>query len=234
MDTSGRAKSSAALKRRAAWRTLRLWTHAGVSLAVVVMALSGCASQALEQAIGHDPQLYPPVVEVYEWAGRRGDELIVVYRVWGGHPRRHETRWTAVDLRRVAWAEGLGAPHVGERGERLDPVPEPAASDPVPVVQLMGGPFEQEVAVARDRGHAAVDAPVAIYGRGGAAPELVVVVRDASGELRSASWALRPTEDPGRVESAPRTLARGAAGAVDLVTAPAQLLLFMLGVVRVH
>jgi hypothetical protein len=50
----------------------------------------------MEKALGPNPQLYPPVVEAYEWAGQRGDELVIVYRVWGGHPRRHETRWAAI------------------------------------------------------------------------------------------------------------------------------------------
>ena len=167
--------------------------------------------------------------------GPAGDELIVVYRIWGGHPRRHETRWTAIDLRSATWAPGLALPsHVGELGDRPDPVPDPAATDAVLVVPLTGGPLEQEVALARYRRDPAANAPLVVYGRRGGAPELIVVTRDESGELRSASWALRPTEDPGRAESAPRTLARGAAGALDLVTAPVQILLFMLGVVRVH
>ena len=60
------------------------------------------------------------------------------------------------------------------------------------------------------------------------------MARDAAGQLRSTSWALRPTEDAGRAESAPRALARGAAALVDLVTAPVQILLFLTGVIRIH
>jgi hypothetical protein len=82
----------------------------------------------------------------------------------------------------------------------------------VPVVQRFG-PLEDEVRVAHSRGHAAGSAPVAIYARSGSTPELVVVTRDATGQLRSASWALRPAEDPRRTESAPRRLARGGLGA---------------------
>jgi len=234
MDAKGRTGGSKPeASSRAVWRTRLGWVHATASLAMLASALSGCASYAVTKALGPNPQLYPPVVEAYEWAGRRGDELIVVYRVWGGHPRRHETRWTALDLRSAAWSAGLGAPHGGELGDRPDPVPARRTADPVPVLQVFGS-LEQEVAVARHRDHPAADAPVAIYARAGAAPELIVIICDASGELRSASWALRPTEDPGRAESAPRQLARGAAGAVDVGTAPLQWLLLLLGVVRIH
>jgi hypothetical protein len=90
------------------------------------------------------------------------------------------------------------------------------------------------LANARDDQRPAGHAVVALYARGGSAPELIVVARDGAGELRSASWALRPTEDPGRAESAPRQLTRGAAGAVDVGTAPLQWLLLLLGVVRIH
>ena len=200
---------------------------------MIATALSGCASLALEQAIGHDPRGYPPVVEAYEWAGRRGDELIVVYRVWGGHPRRHETRWTAIDLRTAGWAPGRGAPRVGDLGDRPEVVPARESTDLVLVVPLFG-PLEPEVANARDDHRPAGRAAVALYARGGSAPELIVVMRDGAGEFRSASWALHPTEDPGRAESAPLALARGAAGAVDVGTAPLQWLLLLLGVVRIH
>jgi hypothetical protein len=105
---------------------------------VVAPALSGCASLALEQAIGHDPRQYPPVVEIYEWAGRREDELVVVYRVWGGPPRRHETRWTALDLGTAGWAAGLAATQVGELGNRPGPIPERDSTEPVPVVHSSG------------------------------------------------------------------------------------------------
>ena len=133
MDTRGRTGGlKPEASSRAVWRTRLGWIHASASLALVATALSGCASLMMEKALGPNPQLYPPVVEAYEWAGRRGDELIVAYRV----------------------------------------------------------------------------------------------TRDGAGELRSASWALHPTEDPGGAESAPRQLARGAA--------PLQWLLLLLGVVRIH
>jgi hypothetical protein len=215
----------------------RAWfgvTCASATLMMLATALSGCASLALQKALGPDPRMNPPVVERYEWAGRRGDELVVVYRVWGGHPRRHETRWTAIDLRTVTWTPGLGAPPVGDLGDQPDPVPDPTSVDAIPVVQRFGGPLADEIRVARSRGDAAGFAPVAIYARGGSAPELVVVRRDETGQLHSAAWALRPTEDPGRRESVPRALARGGAVLVDLVTMPVQLLLLVTGVVRVH
>lgn len=90
--------STATANARVGWRTRFVWFHASASLVMIMTALSGCASLTVEKALGPDPQLYPPVVEAYEWAARRGDELVVVYRVWGGHPRRHEMRWTAIDL----------------------------------------------------------------------------------------------------------------------------------------
>jgi hypothetical protein len=200
---------------------------------MVTTAVSGCTSLAVEKAIGRDPRSYPPVVQRYEWAGRRGDELVVAYRVWGGHPRRHETRWTTIDLRTAGWAAGLAATRAEELGDRLGPIPERDSMESVPVVSLFG-PIEPEVANARDDPRPAGQAAVALYARGGSAPELIVVTRDATGEFRSASWALRPTEDPGRAESAPRQLVRGAAGAVDVGTAPVQWLLLLLGVVRIH
>jgi hypothetical protein len=202
-------------------------------LVLAVSALSGCASSMVGHALGPDPQLSPPVVEAYEWAGRRGDELVVVYRVWGGHPRRHETRWTAIDLGTAGWAAGLAATRVGELGDRAGPIPARDSLEPVPVVQLFGS-LEPEVANARDDHRPAGRAAVALYARGGSAPELIVVTRDGPGALRSASWALRPTEDPGRAESSPRALVRGAAGAVDVGTTPLQWLLLLLGVVRIH
>jgi hypothetical protein len=128
---------------------------------------------------------------------------------------------------------GLAAPRVGEIGDRIEPMPERASTDPVPVVPLFG-PLEPAVANARDDYRPAGRAAVAFYARGGSAPELIVVTRDGAGALRSASWALRPTEDPGRAESAARQLARGAAGGVDVGTAPLQWLLLLLGVVRIH
>ena len=155
------------------------------------------------------------------------------WSVWGGHPRGHETRWTAIDLGTAGWAAGLAATRVGELGDRPGPIPERDSTEPVPVIPLFG-PFAPEVANARDDHRPAGRAGVALYARGGSSPELIVVTRDGAGELRSASWALRPTEDPGRAESAPRQLARGAVGAVDVGTAPVQMLLFVLGVVRVH
>jgi hypothetical protein len=162
-----------------------------------------------------------PVVEAYEWPGRRGDELVVAYRVWGGHPRRHEPRWPAIDLGTAGWAAGLAAPRVGALGDRPGPIPEWDSTEPVPVVPLFG-PLEPDVANARDDHRPAGRAAVALYGRGGSAPELIVVTRDGAGALRFASWALRPTEDPGRAESAPGQLARGAAGVADVGTAPLQ------------
>jgi hypothetical protein len=102
-------------------------------------------------------------------------------------------------------------------------MPDREATDLVPVVALFG-PLEPKVANARDDHRPAGRAAVALYARGGSAPELIIVTRDGAGELCSASWALRPTED----------LARRAAGAVDVGTAPLQWLLLMLGVVRVH
>ena len=107
-------------------------------------------------------------------------------------------------------------------------VPDRESLEPVPLVDLRDAVGAQGL-----RAGVGVEA-VAVLARHGATPELVVVVRDETGRLRSASWALRPAEGPGRAESAPRTLARGAAGAVDVVTAPVQILLFMLGVVRIH
>ena len=196
---------------------------------MIASALSGCAGYAVTKALGPNPQLYPPVVEAYEWAGRRGDELVVVYRVWGGHPRRHETRWTAIDLRSATWGTGLVATsEVGELGDRVDPVPNRESLEPVRLIDLRDAVGAQEL-----RAGVGVEA-VAVLARHGATPELIVVARDETGQLRSASWALRPAEDPARAESVPRQLARGAAGAVDLGTAPVQILLFMLGVVRVH
>jgi hypothetical protein len=216
---------------RQAWPTV---ARTSATLMMLAGALSGCASLALQKAIGPDPRTNPPVVDRYEWAGRRGDELIVVYRVWGGHPRRHETRWTAIDLRTATWTPGLGAPPVGDLGDQPDPVPDPTTVYPIPIVQRFGGPLDDEVRVARSRGDAAGFAAMAIYARGGSAPELVVVRRDETGQLYSAAWALRPTEDPGRKESAPRQLARGSAALVDLVTLPVQLLLLLTGVIRIH
>ncbi|MGH7321610.1 MAG: hypothetical protein ACRELA_18585 [Candidatus Rokuibacteriota bacterium] len=125
-------------------RTWLIWAHASASLVVIASALSGCASAGRrESALGPDPRLSPPVVERYEWAGRRGDELVVVYRVWGGHPRRRETRWTAFPIQPAAWPVGLGAPLAGELGDRPDP--GPAEAGEVPVVPLIG-PLEPECA----------------------------------------------------------------------------------------
>jgi hypothetical protein len=222
MDTRGQTGGSKPdASSRAVWRPRLGWVHATASLVMLASALPGCASYVVTKALGPDPQLYPPVVEAYEWAGGRGDELVVVYRVWGGHPRRHETRWTAIDLGTAGWAAGLAAPRVGALGDRPGPIPEWDSTEPVPVVPLFG-PLEPDVANARDDHRPAGRAAVALYGRGGSAPELIVVTRDGAGALRFASWALRPTEDPGRAESAPGQLARGAAGVADVGTAPLQ------------
>ena len=123
-----------------------------------------------------------PFRPVDEWAGRRGEELVVVYRVWGGHPRRHETRWTALALRPSTWPAGPGAPRVGELGDRPDPVPERASTAPVPLVPLFG-PLEPEVV----RHATCATRQPAPPSTGAAAPELMVVVRDPTGPLRSAS-----------------------------------------------
>ena len=234
MEMNEPTRASTATGHATGGRRIRCgWASAVASVLLAPSTLACCASAMVGHALDHDPQLYPPVVEIYEWAGRRGDELVVVYRVWGGHPRRHETRWTAIDLRTAGWAPGLGAPRVGDLGDRPEVLPVRDSTEPVPVVPLFG-PLEPEIANARDDLRPTGRAAVAFHARAGSAPELIVVARAGAGELRSASWALHPTEDPGRAESAPRALARGAAGAVDLVTMPVQLLLLVTGVVRIH
>jgi hypothetical protein len=185
---------------------------------MLATALSGCTSHMMTKALGPDPSLYPPVAEGYEWAGRRGDELIVVYRVWGGHPRRHETRWTAIDLGTAGWAAGLAATRVGEPGDRPGPIPERDSTEPVPVVPLFG-PLEPEVANARDDHPPAGRAAVALYARGGSAPELIVVTRDGG---RRAPLRIVGTPPDGGSRAGPVGAADAgarAAGAVDLVTA---------------
>jgi hypothetical protein len=66
----------------------------------------------------------------------------------------------------------------------------------VPVVEIFGA-LEHEWLTPSHQDHPAANAPAAVYGRRGETPEVVVVTRDATGQLRSASWALRPSEDPG-------------------------------------
>ena len=102
MDTRGRTGGSKPeASSRAVWRIRLGWVHATASLAMIASALSGCASHLVEHAIGRDPRLYPPVVDRYEWTGRRGDELVVVYRVWGGHPLARAGRVTRLGGRNV-------------------------------------------------------------------------------------------------------------------------------------
>ena len=227
MDTSERTGGSKAqASSRTGWRTRLGWAHAGASLAVVASVLSDCASHVMTKVLGPDPSLYPPVVERYEWAGRRGDELVVVYRVWGGHPRRYETRWTVIDLRTATWVTGLGAPGVGELGDRPGEVLARESTDLVPVVQFMGGPLEQEVALARSRSHAAASAPVAIYGRGGASP------RGARRDRATPVGIVGAPAGAGRVGAAAVGARGGRGGGPGDGACPDPPV--MLGVVRVH
>jgi hypothetical protein len=202
----------------------------GIGLALLASGLSGCASLYVGAALGPAP--YPPTVTGYEWAGRRGDELIVVYDAWSGRPRRVETRWTALDLRAAAWSAGLEARQLGTAMTRTDPAPDRASMVPVPVTEWIPG------AAPPDRRAPAGGDAVVVYARRGPAPELVVVATDPSGQVRSAAWALSVPKAPGLPEPLPRMLARAVAvplaGVVDLVTAPVQLLLGAVGVLRLH
>jgi hypothetical protein len=209
----------------------------GLGLTPIATALSGCASMLVHATLGPDPRESPPAVVGYEWAGRRGDDLLVVYEAWGGRPRRVETRWTAIDLGAVAWAPGLAAPRIGDVGDRPGPVPDRGSLQRVLVTELRerrDGTAGQAPAWRASAGGESLS----VYGRLGASAELIVVTTDRTGPERSASWALARPDDPGHAEPVPRTLGRAVAvplaGAVDLVTAPLQLLLGAVGVLQLH
>jgi hypothetical protein len=228
----GRGEHHAERRRR--HPTVRLL---GVGLLLIAGALSGCASLATQAALGPAPRADLPQVVDYEWAGRRSDELIVVYEVWAARPARVETRWVVIDLRAVAWSPGLEAPRVGALDAQPAPVPDPRS-----VERLLMSEWPERLKGEAPRMAQPTPRPgiedVSVYARRGTSPEVLVVVTHPTGATRSASWALR-MDDAGAApepltRAAARLVAAPVAAAVDLATAPLQLGLGFLGIVRLH
>jgi hypothetical protein len=207
-----------------------------LGLIVISTTLPGCATMAVKAAFGPIPTSELPEVRKYEWAGRRGDTIVVAYTVRDG--RRPAARWTAIDLRHATLSPGLDAPRVALLIAHLGAVPnaESVRRLPLrPLPELLPGqePKNRELSPPAD------GAELVVYARPGMIPELVVVMVDATGGVRSGSWAVPlPSQPFPSGDSWPMTLARVVvypiAGSVDLVTWPLQLLLGVVGILRVH
>jgi hypothetical protein len=191
-------------------------------------ALSGCATMMLELKLPAPPTGMPEEVLRYDWAGRRGDEVVVAYTVRAD--RAEEPRWVVIDLHQFIQTP-LGAAPVAVLRPVPTPRPDPASMDAVPMIPRAAG-----VAGSRATTLAAIAQayPLAIQTQAGRDPEVRLVAPDPTspGDVQVATWQIELSRAPAPLEPVGRGLTRAllvpAALAVDLVTLPLQLILFSL------
>jgi hypothetical protein len=201
------------------------WVTGLVTAIVAAGALSGCATMLVDSSLGPPETGMPEAVLRYDWAGRRGDEVVVAYTVRAD--RAEEKRWVAVDLGQLA-----GTP-AGALVGVLRPMsatrPDPASMEPVAIVPLVNGPDGANTGALT---RAAENHLPAIGAQVGYWPEITVVTVDPAvpNRLRYTTWRIplgrapAPLEPVGRGRS--RAILVPVALAVDLMTAPLQLVLF--------
>jgi hypothetical protein len=190
-------------------------------------ALSGCAATMVVQSgLGPPHTGMPEEVLRYEWAGRRGDEVVVAYTVQAD--RAEQPRWVALDLRQFGRTRS-GAALAGVLRPVAGPRPDPASMEVVPMIPRAAG-----VAGSRATTSAIIAQvyPLALQVQAGREPELKLVASDPTvpGGVRVTTWQIELGRAPAPLEPVGRGLSRAilvpAALAVDLVTAPLQLILF--------
>jgi hypothetical protein len=196
-------------------------------------ALSGCAAtMAVQSGLGPLHTGMPEEVLRYDWAGRRGDEVVVAYTVQAD--RAEEPRWVALDLRQFGRTPPGAAP-AGMLRPAAGPRPDPASMEVVPLIPRAVGPAGSRATTLAD---IAEMYPLALQVQAGREPELRLVAPDptAPGGVRATTWQIELGRAPAPLEPVGRGLSRAilvpAALAVDLVTSPLQLILF--SVVGMH
>jgi hypothetical protein len=190
-------------------------------------ALSGCAATMVVQSgLGPPHTGMPEEVLGYDWAGRRGDEVVVAYTV--RVDRAEEPRWLVIDLRQLVRTPPGAAPVAV-----LRPVPAPrpdsALMDTVPMVSRAAGTAGSGATTLAAIAQAY---SLALQTRAGRDPEVRLVAPDPAwpGGVRVTTWQIELGRAPAPLEPVGRGLGRAllapVALAVDLVTAPVQLVFF--------
>jgi hypothetical protein len=196
-------------------------------------ALSGCATtMAVQSRLGPPDTGMPEEVLRYDWAGRRGNEVVVAYTV--RVDRTEEPRWVVLDVHQLGRTPPDAAPVAVLRAVSA-PRPDPVSMDSVPMIPRAAG-----VASSRATTLAAIAQahPLAIQTRAGREPEVRLVAPDPTspGGVRVTTWQIELGRAPAPLEPVGRGLGRAllvpAALAVDLVTLPLQLVFF--SVVGMH
>jgi hypothetical protein len=203
-----------------------------VAVTLASGALSGCATIMLDLKLPSPPTGMPEAVLRYDWAGRRGDEVVVAYTVRAD--RAEEPRWVLLELRQLGRTPS-GAALIGMLHPLAGPRPDPASMDAVRMI-----PRAAEVAGSRGTTLAAIAQayPLALQTRAGRDPEMRLVAPDPTspGGVRVATWQIELGRAPAPLEPVGRGLRRAllvpTALIVDLVTLPLQLILF--SVVGMH
>jgi hypothetical protein len=197
-----------------------------VAVALAGGALSGCAATMMAQSgLGSPHTGTPEEVLHYDWADRRGDEVVVAYTVQAD--RAEQPRWVVLDLRQLGRTPSGAAP-AGMLRPAAGPRPDPASMDAVPLIPRAAGAGTRETIFAV----IAQMYPLALQVQAGREPELRLVALDptAPGGVRVTTWQIELGWAPAPLEPVGRGLSRAilvpAALAVDLVTAPPQLIFF--------
>ena len=197
-----------------------------IAVALAGGALSGCATMMLELKLPSPPTGMPEEMLRYDWAGRRGDEVVVAYTVRAD--RTEDPRWVVLDLRQLGRTPPGAAP-VAVLRPMSAPRPDPASMDAVPMIPRAGGAAGSHPTMLAAIAQAY---PLALQIKAGREPELRLVAPDPTspGGVRVATWQIELGRAPAPLEPVGRGLSRAilvpAALAVDLVTAPVQLVVF--------
>lgn len=198
-----------------------------VAVTLAGAALSGCAAtMAVQSGLGPPHTGTPEEVLRYDWAGRRGDEVVVAYTVQAGPVE--QLRWVALDLRQLGRTPPAAAP-AGMLRPAAGPRPDPASLEAVPMIPRAAG-----AAGSRESTLAVIAQvyPLALQVQAGREPELRLVASDptAPGGVGVTTWQIELGRAPAPLEPVGRGLSRAilvpVALAVDLVTMPLQLILF--------
>jgi hypothetical protein len=228
MDVRHETQHSSRDRVKGSRRQARLAAVAGLLAAALAGgALSGCAAtMAVQSELGPPHTGTPEEVLRYDWAGRHGDEVVVAYTVQAD--RAEEPRWVVLDLRQLGRTPP-GAALAGVLRPVAAPRPDPASMDAVPLIPRAAG-----AAGSRATPSAVIAQvyPLALQVQAGREPELELVAPDPTvpGGVRVTTWQIELGRAPAPLEPVGRGLSRAilvpAALAVDLVTAPLQLILF--------
>jgi hypothetical protein len=228
MDARHRMHHSSRGRRKGSRGQSWLVSLAGLlALTMAGGALSGCAATMVVQSgLGPPATGMPEGVLRYDWAGRRGDEVVVAYTVQAGPVE--QPRWVVLDLRQHGRTPPNAAP-AGMLRPAAGPRPDPASMEVVPIIPRAAG-----VAGSRATTSAIIAQvyPLALQVQAGREPELKLVAPDPTvpGGVRVTTWQIELGRAPAPLEPVGRGLSRAilapAALAVDLVTMPLQLMLF--------